>query len=87
MPTATDTAGTLEVNGERRLRWQIHLAAHGGRVCDRQRRGSVHAGDVIAIATPSTAGASETYIDYVEFTDSPFKSVSTLASHRPREYN
>ena len=41
---------------------------------------TVHAGDVIAIANPSSAGSSETYLDYVQFADSPFRSVSTLVA-------
>jgi sugar lactone lactonase YvrE len=44
---------------------------------------AVNEGDVIAIASPSTAGSSETYIDYVEFAASPFRSVSTLAETVP----
>ncbi|HEX5056127.1 MAG TPA: hypothetical protein VFX02_06480 [Gammaproteobacteria bacterium] len=39
---------------------------------------SVHAGDVIAIVN-ETGGATETYIDYIEFAAGPFRLVSTLA--------
>jgi sugar lactone lactonase YvrE len=41
---------------------------------------AVDADDVVAIASPAGAGSSETYLDYVQFADSPFRAVSTLAS-------
>jgi sugar lactone lactonase YvrE len=79
----TDTAGTLEatVNGAPAGRFTLRPTAGGyataGAVV------TVQEGDVIAIASPSTAGSSETYIDYVEFAASPFRTVSTLAATAP----
>lgn len=76
----TDTAGTLEtkVNGVSAGNFTLRPTA--GVYATASLVVSVHAEDVIAIASPSTAGASETYIDYVEFAESPFRSVSTVAA-------
>ena len=76
----TDTAGTLEakVNGASAGKFTLRPTA--GAYATSSLVVSVHAGDVIAIASPSTAGSSETYLDYVEFAASPFRSVSTVAT-------
>ncbi len=79
----TDTAGTLEVTvngvhaGKFTLRPTAGAYATAGAVVN------VHEGDVVAIASPSTAGSSETFLDYVEFAASPFRTVSTLAATVP----
>ncbi|HEU5134116.1 MAG TPA: hypothetical protein VFU13_03130 [Steroidobacteraceae bacterium] len=75
-----DTAGTLEakVNGAPAGKFTLRRTA--GAYATSSLVVSVHAGDVIAIASPSAAGSSETYLDYVAFADSPFKAVSTLAA-------
>ena len=75
-----NTAGTLEakVNGAPAGKFTLRPTA--GAYATSSLVVTVHAGDVIAIASPSTAGSSETYLDYVAFTDSPFKAVSTLAA-------
>jgi hypothetical protein len=76
----TDTAGSLAVTvngsdaGKFTLRPTAGAYATSGMVV------SVTAGDVIAIRNPTVGSATETYVDYVAFTDSPFKSVSTLAA-------
>lgn len=79
----TDTAGTLEatVNGASAGRFTLRPTA--GAYATASAVVAVHEGDVIEIASPSTAGSSETYIDYVEFAASPFRSVSTLAATVP----
>lgn len=41
---------------------------------------AVHAGDIVTLASPANVGASETYLDYVQFADSPFRWVSTVAT-------
>jgi len=74
----TDTAGTLEAKLNGAAAGKITLRPTAGAYATASLVVSVHAGDVIALASPSTAGASETYLDYVQFTDSPFKSVSTV---------
>ena len=76
----TDTAGTLEatVNGASAGKFTLRPTA--GVYATASLVVSVEVGDVIAIASPSTAAGSETYIDYVEFADSPFRSVSTVAT-------
>jgi sugar lactone lactonase YvrE len=76
----TDTAGTLEakVNGASAGKFTLRPTA--GAYATSSLVVSVHAGDVIAIASPSAAGSSETYLDYLAFADSPFKAVSTLAA-------
>lgn len=76
----TDTAGTLEarVNGASAGKFTLRPTA--GKYATASVVVSVHAGDVIAIASPSTAGSSETYVDYLQFADSPFRSVSTVTT-------
>jgi hypothetical protein len=76
----SDSIGTLEarVNGVSAGGFTLRPTA--GAYATASVVVTVHAGDVIAIASPSTAGSSETYVDYVQFADSPFKWVSTLAS-------
>ena len=76
----TDTAGTLEAKVNGASAGQFTLRPTAGAYATASVVVSVHAGDVIAIANPSTAGASETYLDYVQFADSPFKWVSTVAN-------
>jgi sugar lactone lactonase YvrE len=76
----TDTAGTLEAKVNGAFAGKFTLRPTAGVYATSSLVVSVHEGDVIAIAAPSSAGASETYLDYVQFADSPFKWVSTLAS-------
>jgi sugar lactone lactonase YvrE len=79
----TDIAGTLEakVNGASAGKFTLRPTA--GAYATASVVVAAHEGDVIAIESPSTAGSSETYIDYVEFAASPFRSVSTLAATDP----
>jgi hypothetical protein len=79
----TDTAGTLEAKVNGAAAGKFTLRPSAGVYATASVVVSVHAGDVIAIESPSTAGSSETYIDYVEFAASPFRSVSTLAATNP----
>jgi len=75
-----DTAGTLEAKVNGAAAGKFTLRPTGGVYATASLVVSVRAGDVVAIASPSTAGASETYVDYVWFTDSPFKRVSSVAT-------
>lgn len=75
----SDAAGTLEVTVDGTAAGTFALQNTAGVFATSSLVVAVSAGDVIAIASPSTAGASETYLDYVQFADSTFKSVSTLA--------
>ena len=76
----TDTIGTLEakVNGVSAGKFTLRPTA--GAYATASVVATVHTGDVIVIASPASAGSSQTYIDYVQFADSPFRSVSTLAA-------
>lgn len=76
----TDTVGALAVtvNGADAGKFTLRPAA--GAYATSSVVVSVTAGDVIAISNPTTGDTTETYIDYVFFTDSPFKAVSTLAA-------
>jgi len=76
----TDTAGTLDatVNGVAAGRFTLRPTA--GAYATASVVVTVDADDVVAIASPPGAGSSETYLDYVQFADSPFRAVSTLAS-------
>jgi sugar lactone lactonase YvrE len=76
----TDTAGTLEAKVNGASVGEFTLRPTAGSYATASLVVSVHAGDVIAIASPSTAGASESYVDYLEFAASPFRSVSTVAT-------
>jgi sugar lactone lactonase YvrE len=76
----TDTAGTLAVTVNGGDAGKLTLRPTAGAYATSSVVVSVTAGDVVAIGNSPTAGSSETYVDYVYFTDSPFKSVSTLAS-------
>jgi sugar lactone lactonase YvrE len=76
----TDTAGTLEARVNGAPAGKFILRPTAGVYATASVVVAVHAGDVIAIASPSTAGSSETYIDYVQFAASPFRSVSTVAT-------
>jgi hypothetical protein len=76
----TDAAGTLAVTVNGGDAGKISLRPTAGAYATSAVVASVTAGDVIAISNPAMGGATETYLDYVFFTDSPFKSVSTLAS-------
>lgn len=75
----TDRAGTLEASVNGACVGKFTLRPTAGEYATASVVVSVHAGDVITIASPSDTGASETYIDYVEFAASPFRAVSTLA--------
>jgi hypothetical protein len=74
----TNTAGTLEaaVNGAPAGRFTLRPTS--GAYATASVVVSVHAGDRVSIA--SAAGTSETFIDYVQFADSPFRAVSTIAA-------
>ncbi|HET9862982.1 MAG TPA: hypothetical protein VFP37_06035 [Steroidobacteraceae bacterium] len=76
----TDTARTLEaqVNGNPAGKFTLRPTA--GAYATSSLVVSVSEGDVITIASPSTAGSSETYLDYVQFAESPFRWVSTVAT-------
>lgn len=76
----TDTAGTLSVTVNGGDAGKVALRPTGGAYGTSSVVVSVTAGDVIAIGNLTKGGATETYIDYAFFTDSPFKSVSTLAA-------
>jgi sugar lactone lactonase YvrE len=76
----TDTAGTLEAKVNGASAGTFTLRPTAGVYATASVVVTVHGGDLIAIGSPSTAGASETYIDYVQFADSPFRSVSTVAA-------
>jgi hypothetical protein len=76
----TDIAGTLAVTVNGRPAGKFTLRPTGGAYRTSSVVVSVTAGDHVTVANPPKAGASETYIDYVAFTDSPFKAVSTLAA-------
>lgn len=75
-----DGAGTLEAKVNGAAAGRITLRPTGGAYGTASIVVSVHAGDVVTIASPADAGASETYLDYVQFADSPFKWVSTVAT-------
>jgi hypothetical protein len=76
----TDTAGTLAVTVNGGDAGKFTLRPTAGAYATSSVVASVSAGDVVAIVNPTTGSTTETYIDYVFFTDSPFKSVSTLAA-------
>jgi hypothetical protein len=76
----TDTAGTLETRVNGVSAGNLTLRPTAGAYATASVVVTVHAGDVIAIASPTTAGSSETHIDYVQFAESPFRAVSTLAA-------
>lgn len=75
----SDAAGTLEVTVNGAAAGAFTLQTTAGVYATSSLAVAVSADDVVAIVSPSTASASETYIDYVQFSDSTFKSVSTLA--------
>ena len=76
----TDTAGTLEVKVSGASVGSFNMRPTSGVYATSSLVVSVAEGDVIAITSPSAAGSSETYLDYVQFAASPFRSVSTLAA-------
>jgi sugar lactone lactonase YvrE len=75
----TDTAGTLAVTINGADAGKLTLRPTASAYATSSVVVSVSAGDVIAIANTTPGGATQTFIDYMDFTDSPFKSVSTLA--------
>jgi hypothetical protein len=75
-----DTAGTLEVKVNGTSAGKFTLRPTAGAYATASVVVAVHTGDVIAIASPAAAASSETYLDYVQFTDSPFKAVSTVGN-------
>lgn len=75
----TDTTGALEASVNGASIGTFSLQPTGGVYASSSMVVSVDAGDVVAFRIPSGAGSSETYIDYVEFSDSPLGTVSTLA--------
>jgi sugar lactone lactonase YvrE len=78
----TDSEGTLEatVNGAPAGKFTLRPTA--GAYATASAVVTVQEGDVVAIASP-TSGSSETYLDYVDFAASPFRTVSTLAATVP----
>jgi hypothetical protein len=75
-----DTAGTLEVKVNDTSAGKFTLRPTAGAYATASVVVTVHTGDVIAIASPAATASSETYLDYVQFTDSPFKVVSSVAN-------
>jgi hypothetical protein len=75
-----DTAGTLEVKVNGASAGSFTLRPTADAYATASIVVTVHTGDVIAIASPAATASSETYLDYVQFTDSPFKWVSTVAN-------
>jgi hypothetical protein len=75
----SDATATLDatVNGSFVGKFTLRPAA--GAYATSSLIATVSAGDIIAI-TKSSAGSSETYLDYVQFAESPFRVVSTLAT-------
>lgn len=75
----TDAAGTLAatVNGVDAGEFTLHPT--DGAYATASVVASVNAGDVVAIVNETSATATETYIDYVDFAASPFRFVSTVA--------
>jgi hypothetical protein len=76
----SDKIGTLEATINGAAVGKFTLRPTAGAYATSSLVAAIKAGDLIAIANPSTAGASETYLDFVEFAASPFRSVSTLAA-------
>jgi hypothetical protein len=78
-----DVAGTLEatVNGNHAGTFTLRPTA--GAYATASVVTEIAAGDVVAIRNSSTSGSSDTWLDYVEFAASPFRSVSTLAATEP----
>ncbi len=76
----SDTAGALAVTVDGAEAGNFTLRPTGGGYATSSVVASVSAGDVVAISNPTAGSTTETYIDYVYFTDSPFKAVSTLAA-------
>jgi len=79
----TESGGTLEVRVNGNPAGQFTLRPTAGRYATSSVIADIKAGDVIAIASPATGGASRARIDYVEFAASPYRSVSTLAETVP----
>jgi hypothetical protein len=79
----TDSEGTLEVKVNGAPAGKFTLRPTAGAYATAGAVVTVQEGDVVAIASPSTAGSSETYLDYVEFAASPFRTVSTVAATVP----
>ncbi len=76
----TDTAAALAVTVNGADAGNLTLRPTAGGYATSSVVASVSAGDAVAISNPTAEGTTETHVDYVFFTDSPFKSVSTLAS-------
>lgn len=76
----TDTVGALEAKVNGAIAGTFTLRPTSSAYATSSLVVSVKADDVIEIASPSTAGSSDTYLDYVQFADSPFRSVSTAAT-------
>jgi sugar lactone lactonase YvrE len=76
----TDTAGTLELKVNGAFAGKFAMRPTAGVYATASVVVSVNTGEVISITSPSTAGSSETYVDYVQFAASPFKAVSTVAT-------
>jgi hypothetical protein len=76
----TDTAGSLAVTVNGTDAGNFTLRTTAGSYATSSVVVTIMAGDVIAIGNPTTGSTTETYMDYVHFADSPFKSVSTLAA-------
>ena len=79
----TDTAGSLAVTVNGGDAGKFTLRPTAGVYATSSAVVSVTAGDVIAIVNPTTGGVTITYIHYVDFSDSPFKAVSSLGSATP----
>src|SRR5688572_8425925 len=79
----TDSEGTLEVEVNGAPAGKFTLRPTAGAYATAGAVVTVQEGDVVAIASPSAASSSETYLDYVEFAASPFRTVSTVAATVP----
>lgn len=75
-----NSAGTLDAKVNGASAGKITLRPTAGSYATASIVVSIHEGDVIAITSPSSASPSETYLDYVQFAGSPFRSVSTVAT-------
>lgn len=76
----SDVDATLEATINGNAVGEFALQATAGAFAQAGLVTSVDAGDVIEISSPSTAGTSETFVDYVDFSKTTFKSMSTVGT-------
>jgi hypothetical protein len=75
-----DAAATLETKVNGAAAGVITLKPTAGAYATASVVVTVHGGDAISIVRPATATSSEIYLDYVQFAESPFRWVSTVAA-------